>query len=205
VLHLVPRSSFDGAGAIGIGRLAPSRLDGDAELRDVGVREQAEPHQRRQTKGGEHEGQRREQRALRRGQRDAQRRTVDAMDHAHQSLQGPVALGAVTLGPQQAAREEGDDRQRNEQRRGYSEQHRRRQRTDEDAGALGQEQQRQEREQQRCGAADDGERDLVSGRDCSLDPVVPRTQVALDVLDDDDRVVDQQGRAPARNPQWRAG
>ena len=65
------------------------RLDGDAELRDVRVREQAEAEQRGEAERRQHERQRREQGAPGRAERDAQRRPVDAVDHAHQALHAP--------------------------------------------------------------------------------------------------------------------
>ncbi len=113
------------------------RLDRDAELRNVGIGEQAEADQRHQRERAER---RRPSRRpwSRRGPRERplQRRHVTAADRARQRLQRPAAVAGLAFALQQPAREERDHRERHEQRGEHRVQHGRRQRADEDAGAF---------------------------------------------------------------------
>ena len=118
---------------------AGRRLDLDPELRDVGAREQAEAEGGRDAERPKHERQRGEQRLLRPGERPAQRGRVHAVDEAHDRLQRPVARVLTFAGRdlEHAAREEGDDGERDEERREHRGEHRDRERPDELAGPPG--------------------------------------------------------------------
>ena len=116
-------------------------------------------------------------------------------DHANarEHRRKPWLTGFARLAAaQQAAREEGNDGQRHEEGSEDREEHGGRQRADEVTGPFRQEEERQEGKQERCRAAEHGEPDLVGRGDGRLAARHALSDVARDVLDDDDRVVHQE-------------
>ena len=121
-------------------------------------------------------------------QDEADRGIVDADPERVLRLTGLVDRAADSI--DEEVREDGDDRQRHDQRRQQRERDRQRERQEELADEAAGEPERQEDGHGRECARGDRAGDLARPLDHGRQPIVAERPMAIDVLEDDDRVVD---------------
>ena len=167
-------------------------FDDDQKLWRVGPGEQARAHHRHQRN--------RQQQCAPNGneygcawarEAEAQRRAIVAMDGAHQPLEQRIAMRRCLL-RQDPAREERDHEQRDQQRSDDRCHYGGRQHADELARGAWQREQWQERKDQRGGAAQHGDGNLLRAGKRRLHARVAHPQMARDVFHRHDGVVHQQ-------------
>ena len=116
---------------------------------------------------------------------------IETVNLLHQPLEQLIAM-FVAIALEQAAGEEGNDGQRNDQRCRHSEDDRPDEAHRKLARALGKEKHGNESEYQHAGGTQNRKADFLGAVDGRLHPFLAHPQMARDVLDDDNRVIDQQ-------------